>query len=61
MKEQRYVTQPVRRNDKRGKVGMTKEKKKVTKGMVKEAINIYSKERLHMSLDYISPEQAHAS
>ena len=34
---------------------------KVAKGMVKEAIDIYNKDRLHMSLDYMIPEQAHAS
>ena len=34
---------------------------KVAKVMVKEAIDIYNKERLHMSLDYMTPEQVHAS
>lgn len=34
---------------------------KVAKVMVKEAINIYNKERLHMSLDYMTPEQVYAS
>ncbi|MCK5289011.1 MAG: IS3 family transposase [Candidatus Omnitrophica bacterium] len=34
---------------------------KVAKVMVKEAIDIYNKERLHMSLDYMTPEQVHAA
>jgi transposase InsO family protein len=34
---------------------------KIAKAMVKEAIDIYNKERLHMSLGYITPEQAYAA
>jgi len=34
---------------------------KVAKKMVREAIGTYNKERLHLALDYITPEQKHAA
>jgi len=34
---------------------------KVAKKMVKEAINTYNKERLHLALDYMTPEQKYAA
>ena len=34
---------------------------KIAHKMVKEAVNIYNKERLHLALDYMTPEQKYAA
>ncbi len=42
-------------------LGETLASYKVAKVMVKEAITIYNKERLHLSLDYMTPERVHVA